>query len=62
MDDYETGYRDCVAGRYSEEVWAHYTGARFDRSAEWFTGYQDAEDDLRWTRMGSGQMQFGLAV
>ena len=60
MTDYEAGYRDRVAGWFVREVEDHYHGKPLDKADDWFAGFNDAEDDLRWRAQGVEQMQFGL--
>jgi hypothetical protein len=61
MTDYEAGYRARVAGEMVKEVNNHFAGKPLAKSDDWFTGYQDATDDMSWTLQGSEQMQFGLS-
>lgn len=60
MDDYEAGYRARVAGEMESAVEAHYAGTPLDMPDDWFSGYQDATDDLNWRAQGVEQMRFGL--
>jgi hypothetical protein len=60
VDTYEGGYRTRVAG-FVVAVAKHYTGENpLNKSDDWFAGFNDAEDDLRWRAQGVEQMQFGL--
>lgn len=61
MTTYEEGYRARVAGHFTLEVANHYRGSKpFEKPEEWFSGFNDAEDDLRWRAQGVEQVQFGL--
>lgn len=63
MSDYEAGYRAYVNGELRKEMADHWSGAKLlDRSNDFFLGYQDAEEDVKMSRMGCEQMQFGLSA
>lgn len=60
-NNYEGGYRAAVSRTMINQIADHFSGKqRLDRNEDWFAGYQDAEDDLRWRAQGVEQMQFGL--
>lgn len=61
MSNYEIGYRDRVAGKFADEVERHFSGGGLlDKPDDWFAGFNDATDDLKWRTLGVEQMQFGL--
>lgn len=65
MTDYELGYRQRVNNHPAvrKTVEDHYSGKQnCNLSGEWFTGWNDADDDIKFTRMGCDQMQFDLTA